>query len=90
MFFCWFFFPLENRYFFGEKNPTVYLKSQGFLSKDLRIFDHSSPQSARSYSVSKTLDFSKGFLVKINAVRWGGLFLKNPEVLYKRRTVCFH
>jgi len=75
---------------FGKKTPTAYLKSQGFLSKDLRIFDHSSPQSAMSFSVFKTLDFYTGLLVKINTVRWGYLLLK---ILYKmlyKRTVRFH
>lgn len=85
-----FFFSLENRYFLGKKTPTVHLKSQGFLSKDLGIFYYSSPQSVRSFSGFKTLDFYKGFLVKIHTVRWGCLFLKNPEVLYKRRTVRCH
>lgn len=87
--FCFFFFfsPLggKKKKFFlrrGKKRDYL-LKIQGFLSKDLRSFYHSS-QPVWSFTGFKTLHLDKCFFVKINIVRWGYLLVKkkkNPEVL---------
>lgn len=59
-----------------KKKRDCLLKIQGFLSKDLRIFYHSS-QSVRSFTGFKTSDFYKCFF-KINIVRVG-LFVSKKK-----------
>lgn len=75
-----------------KKKRDCLLKIQGFLSKDLRIFYHSS-QSVRSFTGFKTSDFYKCFF-KINIVRVG-LFVskkkkKSTSALIEKNSVSIN